>query len=101
MKGFFFYLEYPSATEKNKGTRKNPGNHTGNVIAADTERENWWLSGKEWMISTISAVQDFPNNPVCGSSASWSYLQQNCKRISEKQAREIHPNLFAVLDSNN
>jgi hypothetical protein len=50
---------------------------------------------------TAHAVQDIPNNPVCFGSYSDGYLREKCKDISEKQAREIHPNLFKVLDSPN
>ena len=80
------------------------GNHSGNVIAVSTCREQWWLSAtgdgaKRWMAECFSAVQDIPNNPVCGSSCSFEYLRESCKRISENQAREIHPKLFQYLDA--
>ena len=104
MQGLNFYLQYPNAKEKRKATRKNLGNHSGNVVAVPTCREQWWLSEdgdgrKQWLAECFAAVQDIPNNPVCGTSCSFEYLKDSCKRISERQARKIHPRLFSLLDA--
>ena len=105
-----FYLEYPSAKEKNRrpaASRK----HTGNVIAAYLEPggkdgrnlgEHSYFLGVfrdgELMIEGASALFDHPNSVVCSGSVAWTYLRERCVRISEKEAREIHPNLFLYLD---
>lgn len=99
MKSYHFYLEYPSKAAKRAATRKNLGNHSGNIIAVDSERANSWLSDRQVMRDCVSAVTSYPNSDVCGSSASMDYIRENCKRVSEKQAREIHPNLFSTLES--
>ena len=101
MKGIRFYLEYPSKKEKRKGTRKEPGNHLGQVVAVMYENGWWSETPGAWhyMYDCISALTRVPNSVVCGSSVSWGYLDEKCKRISEKQAREIHPNLFIYLEA--
>ena len=106
MLGINFYLDYPNKTEKHKGTRKDPGNHSGNVVAVMTryERGKWsnfpdWISyGSGPIAAAIGALLFVPNSPVCSTSVSMGYLDDRCKRISEKMAREIHPMLFTYLD---
>jgi hypothetical protein len=90
MKGYTFYLEYLSKRDKRKG------NHLGNCLAVFGK---WFKSGESYCKEAIGAVQNYPNNAVCGTSTSDGYLRYNCKRISERTARTIHPNLFKVLDS--
>jgi hypothetical protein len=96
MNGIKFFLEYENKTEKNKGTRKNPGNHSGNVVAVldDTLRIN--KDGAHY--DAIGAVFFTRNSGVGSTSVHNDYLREKCKRISEKQAREIHPSLFSFLD---
>jgi hypothetical protein len=104
MNGYRFYLEYENNSKKRKGTRKNPGEHLGTVIAVIVDSH--FLSGShcsgsqppEWVYDVVSSVYTEPNSPCCGSLASLAYIQDNCKRISEKLAREIHPELFVYLD---
>lgn len=99
MNGFTFYLEYPSLKDKRKATRKTLGNHSGNVMAVFGD---WFsIAGHYYKKECVSALQNVPNSVVCCSSACDTYIKENGKRISEKQAREIHPNLFTYLDSNN
>lgn len=101
MKDYHFYLEYPTAKDRRAGTRKNPGNHSGTVVVVFTDRETQYRSGNDWMYECISSVQDTPDGAVCSGSASYGYLRERCKRISEKLAREIHPTLFHYLDQQN
>ena len=98
MKGYRFYLEYPSKTEKNKATVKRPGNHEGNCIAVPLSNGGGLLYGGDWSIETFSAVYKEPNSDCCGSQASLGYLRERCKRIPERLAREIHPKLFSYLE---
>ena len=96
MKGFKFFLEYENKTEKNKGTRKNPGNHTGNVVAIIDGTLKVWQDGASY--DGFGGVYYTRNSPVGSTSIAPGYLQEKCKRISESQAREIHPELFKFLD---
>ena len=99
MKGIQFYLEYPNKTEKHKGTRKSLGNHSGNCIAVILNENNRRLwQGNTLCFDVIGNVFDIPNSSCCFSSASLDYLNENCKRISEQQAKEIHPKLFDYLN---
>lgn len=96
MKGVGFYLEYPNNVEKRKATRKSLGNHSGNVVAV-FDGTVFYTSGCV-AVECISAVFFVENSPVCNGSVATEYLDQRCKYISERQAREIHPELFKVLD---
>lgn len=96
MKDFRFYLEYPNQKEKRKATRKNLGNHSGNCLAVYTDKD--YLLPDRKSIEAIGAVLFNENSPCCGTFVSFDYLRSSCKRISEKQAREIHPNLFNYLE---
>lgn len=91
MKGYQFWLEYPNKTEKNKATRKELGNHSGNVIAASTDNPHLTTEG-------FAGVFDRPNSPVQWTTVGRDYLRERCKNIGEKTAREIHPELFKRLD---
>lgn len=90
MKGYRFYLEYNSKQDKRKGKDQ------GNVLAFPIDSP-WWVNGG-YMHDCLSAVLFIPDSPVCWSSCSWEFLRENCKRISEKQARIIHHALFEYLD---
>lgn len=47
----------------------------------------------------LGAIFEWPNSPVACTSASREFLRKKCKRISEAEARAIHPLLFSRLDS--
>jgi len=96
MKGVKFYLEYPNKREKRKATRKDLGNHSGNVIAILDN--GIYFSGGQPVKDGIAAVYDWPDSPPAGTGVSLEYLQERAKRISEATAREIHPQLFEWLD---
>ena len=49
-------------------------------------------------MESISAMFYRPNSPVAHSNAAADYIWNNCRRISEKRAREIHPRLFEYLE---
>jgi len=101
MKGFRFFLEYPSLKEKRKGTVKNPGNHEGNVLALmlDTARVEREHDKPKIVHDAIGAVNFYPDSSVCLTGVCNEYLTERCKRIPERLAREIHPTLFNYLDS--
>ena len=100
MKGYIFYLEFPTAKAKRKATRKNLTGHKGNCIAVIFDRAEQL---EQWRVNkcyqAFSAVQDLPNNPCCFTQVSPNYLAERCKRISEAQAREIHPKLFHRIEN--
>lgn len=97
MKGVRFFLEYDSKTEKNKGTRKKPGKHNGNVLAV--YHETGYQGSTGWTYEGTGAVNYHPNSAVGTTGVTPDYLRDKCKRISEKMAREIHPQLFNWLDA--
>lgn len=105
MKGYVFYLEYPNKAEKRKASVRvagRLGNHTSNVFARldphtlDVDREEFLASLRN--PEGYGAVYPRPNSAVCWTGTSWKHLNDNCKRISEKLAREIHPNLFLRME---
>ena len=88
MNGIRFYEEF---TDKSK---RQPG---GTVVAALVLNGSYWSSGKI-CYEAIAGLFDRPNPPVAGTGVARDYLRQQCKRISEAQARTIHPVLFERLD---
>jgi len=99
MKNFRFYVEYDSTKEKRKATRKNLGNHTGNCLAILLDGNKPLYHNNSTTIDCISGVSFIRNSNCCFSGCSTAYLHNNCKRISEKQAKEIHPKLFNYLNN--
>ena len=109
MKGYRFYEEFDSSYKK----RKRQG--TGNVLALDIDlntgrsigqSQMTWPNGcpgepgpSIWVMECTAAVFSEPNSPVAGTMVSQNVLSKNYRRIPEKQARKIHPALFAWLDS--
>lgn len=91
MKDVRFYEEYVD-----ERTRKIS---QGTVVAVDTSTPPY-KSGSTWCVPALSGVFMRPHSPVASTSVAVSYLQENCKRISEARAREIHPELFHRLDNN-
>jgi hypothetical protein len=87
MKGFRFYLEYDTPSEKSRATVKEPGNHSGNVLAVRIGSND-----------AIGAATYTRNGGVCSVTYEEGHLRAKCKRIPEKLARDIHPSLFSVLD---
>jgi hypothetical protein len=98
MKGVRFYLEHKTPQDKRRGK------HSGNVCAVVLNHPSGnhplaYKSGPVWCYEAICGIFDRPNSEVAGTGVSINGLRENCKRIPESKAREIHPNLFRVLDS--
>jgi hypothetical protein len=79
-----------------KGIRFYQENGKRSVVAvlvpqSEIEREFFVSTG---MHEALGGVFDRDNSPVATTSVSVDYLREKCKRISEKMAREIHPELF-------
>lgn len=87
MKGMRFYLEYATKADKRKGK------HLGRVFAAfvDVKRFDGCYEG-------LGSIFEQANSPVAITAAHWRVMNDRFKRIREEEAREIHPNLFKVLD---
>lgn len=91
MKGYRFYKEYNTPQDKRKD-RPN-----GNVFATCLdERPNVTHDGV--YIGGFGAVFFDPDSPCAYTSCSLDWLRENCKRISEAEARKIHPNLFKRIE---
>ena len=93
MKGIRFYEELRNKNRKSEESR-------GTVVAVlvDTGHISGNQHGVWYEYDCISSLFDHPNSVVCGSGVSQDYLWQECRRISEQRAREIHPELFKRLD---
>lgn len=93
MKDHKFYVEYPSTFDKRENTRGD------NCLVIFGES---FISGNEIVYECVATVsmQERPNCPaIAESQVSVGHLRKFCKRVSEKRAREIHPNLFAYLEA--
>lgn len=94
MKGYRFFLEYPSKTEKNKATVKNLGNHSGNCIAMILDENNRPLYNGAYNADCLSAIFSYPNSATNLCSVSDEYLKERCKRIPAHMVKDIHPMLW-------
>lgn len=88
MKGYTFYLEYPSKQDK----RKKRGNPT--VLVAYGKPFLSGQSGKIACVETVSAAIEGDRNLFTSGAASLDYIRENCTRVSEAKARSIHPEIF-------
>lgn len=77
----------------------------GNVLAV--LYNNTWFSERNrssgkpetvLSVEAIGAVFFYENSPVASTSTTMDYIHENLTRISEEEARRIHPNLFTYLD---
>lgn len=82
MKNIRFYEEF-------KDSRKRNSYGTVVAIMVDTIRHEY--------IDAIATTIDIPNSSCCLTLIGIGYLKSRCKRISEQQAKKIHPNLFVTL----
>lgn len=92
MKGYRFYEEFPSNAAKRK--RQSAGHVVALVL--DERRQPLW-NGHQY--DCIAGVFDTPNCGVASTGVSPEFLRKNCRRVSEAEARKIHPVLFKWLDS--
>jgi len=97
MKDVRFYVEYANKTEKGKSGKGAGTNHSGTVMAIFVGNEYW--SGGQYVYGGMGAIQNYPDSPVATTGVSFEYLRENCKRIPESVARQIHPELFRCLDN--
>ena len=88
MNGIRFYQEF-----KDKSKRRS----SGTVVAVLALNGSYW-SSRTLCYEAIVGLFDQPNSAVAGSAVSLDYLHENCKRVSEAQARTIHAALFERLD---
>lgn len=96
MKYVRFYEELNNKNRKGETSR-------GTVIAVFTENGTWSERTGDGSLRILyegmGAVQDYPNCPVASTDVATIYLREECRRIPEARAREIHPALFARLDA--
>lgn len=92
MKGYRFYLEYQTPRDKRGCV------DMGNVFALEVGEDGWPLYNGAGNVGGIGAVYRAPNSPVCSTTANMGWVHTHTKRISEKEARRIHPALFEWLD---
>lgn len=50
-------------------------------------------------LEVIAALLDQPDSPTASCGITRKLLADRCRRITEAEARKIHPSLFAWLDS--
>ena len=89
MTGIRFYAEFQDKSKCQPG---------GNVVAVLALNGAYWSSG-ELCYEAIAALFEQPDSPVAGTGVALGYLRQRCRRVSEAQARAIHPALFKRLDT--
>ena len=93
MKGYRFYADYSSAKLKRKG------GDAPNVLAVATDIMPRLGDRGQLLFECAVAVFEHANSGVCWGAASRDYIAECCKRLSEEEARRIHPAIFVYLDS--
>lgn len=113
MKGYRFYLEFPDHKTKKKSGKSHVG-HKGIVYAAELREDGNWnyrFSGSEQRsyVRPNDEVECFttPTNPVVPclfyeygmhyEEVSIDWIEDVCKRIPERLARELAPDFFEEL----
>ena len=107
MKGYRFYADYSSKAHKRADTAPRHVRRDGptpkpaaNVIAVflddDGMESSCIFNGNGY--GCFAGISDAPNSYVLTSGVSPEYLRERCRRISESEARRIHPRLFQRLD---
>ena len=94
MKNVRFYEELEHKHRKGERSK-------GTVVAVfpDTGRIERNGDGTlHYVLDAVGGVFDQPNSPVASTAVDRSYLEQETRRIPERQAREVHPELFRFLD---
>ena len=94
MKGYRFYEEL-----ENKGRKAEQSK--GTIVAVLWENYQVELDGyNEYyaQYDAVAGILDEPNSEAGSVVVPDRWLRENCKRVSERRAREIHPQLFAYLD---
>ena len=89
MTGIRFYVEFHDKSKCQPG---------GNVVAVLALNGAYWSSGR-LCYEALAALFEQPDSPVASTGVALDYLRQRCKRISEVQARAIHPAVSKRLDT--
>jgi hypothetical protein len=92
MKDFRFYVE--TLKDENGETLKNEDGWPVQTVNALYVGPGSVAQHPEGLAGVFAQA----DSPVCWTGFSWEYLEE-CRRISEATAREIHPALFERLDS--
>ncbi len=88
MKGIRFYQEFEDRSKRRSSST---------IVAVCVCNGLYFRSGKACYEGFVG-VFDRLNSPVNFSGVALDYLREKCKRVSETQARTIHPALFERLD---
>ena len=90
MNGYRFFEEYRDETMQAS---------SGNVIAVNLAAGSFVQHGGVCYRAIIPETRPgFPNSPVTMSLFNAEYLGTRCRRVSEADARKIHPKLFEFLE---
>lgn len=91
MKGFKFYLEYPTNKKKRIG---GIANSSKKIIAVCDVNDDPIFTFEKWGVRKTFIIF---NGRFIQSFASPGYLKFKCRRVSEQMAREIQKELFDGL----
>ena len=102
MKGYRFYVEFENNAEKRRTTLNSSLlKFPRNCIALFLDENNkpiYQIDNKGITYEGFVAVFFHQNSPVNVSGISAKYLDEKCKKCSEKLARKLHPELFNRID---
>lgn len=93
MKGVRFYQDENGTGIKKQGWKKSfPNGFNGMAVFHEN---GFWSNYLIYCMEAVAAVQTGAGDGAYGStSVSSKYIRENCRRVSEKEARKLFPNLF-------
>jgi len=93
MDGITFYEEYTDKRKKKISTQNCIAVFKENGIQHITQE-----GGTTTFYECLSALFTYPDSSVASGGVSLEYIADYCRRVSEKHARNTHPELFKRLD---
>jgi hypothetical protein len=89
MIGIHFYEQFKDEQKRESA---------GKAIAVFVQQWKYGSEAQGRLFDAVVGHLNRSNPPVVHSTVSERYLKKKCRRVSEYRAKEIHPNLFRLLD---
>lgn len=105
MKGYRFYANYDSAAHRrrdtvaHRSTLRTTPDPAKNCIAVYLDDDGRPLWGGDNTMECAASIFADENSDVCTSGVGSRFLMERCRRISEAEARRIHPRMFEYLQA--
>jgi len=101
MKHVRFYQDGNDNCEMHGGKKTFPYGFNGLAILGESLPRGGFRAYKllSGSYEALASIYAYPGDgPYCSTGVSHDYLRKQCRRISEKKARELFPELFRRLE---